>query len=336
MPTARRLLLTALILLLSPAARAEAPVVIKLATLAPSGSSWHDLLKELAQRWEQASGGAVRVKVYAGGTQGSEGEMLRKLAIGQLQAVAVSNVGLHDAVPEPQGLSVPLLFKDQAEMGCAMDRVKGALDEAFLRKNLMVLQWSQIGALSFFCSRPYRTPEELLGAKLFAPDGDPATAEAWRAAGFHPVILSSVDLVPALQTGMIDCLSNVPLYVLTARLHDKARYQIDLPWGYLAAATVVRRDAWERIPAELRPRLLEIARELGARIDAEVQRLDADASAALRKQGVQLLPADRAAWRPVLEKSWPALRGKSVPAEFFDRLLAARDTCRGTLVGAAR
>jgi TRAP-type C4-dicarboxylate transport system substrate-binding protein len=336
MPTARRLLLTTLILLLSPAARAEAPVVIKLATLAPSGSSWHDLLKELAQRWEQASGGAVRVKVYAGGTQGSEGEMLRKLAIGQLQAVAVSNVGLHDAVPEPQGLSVPLLFKDQAEMGCAMDRVKGALDEAFLRKNLMVLQWSQIGALSFFCSRPYRTPEELLGAKLFAPDGDPATAEAWRAAGFHPVILSSVDLVPALQTGMIDCLSNVPLYVLTARLHDKARYQIDLPWGYLAAATVVRRDAWERIPAELRPRLLEIARELGARIDAEVQRLDADASAALRKQGVQLLPADRAAWRPVLEKSWPALRGKSVPAEFFDRLLAARDTCRGTLVGAAR
>jgi TRAP-type C4-dicarboxylate transport system substrate-binding protein len=330
----RNLLLTGLILLLSPPAQAQ--VTIKLATLAPSGSSWHDLLKELAMRWEQASGGQVRVKVYAGGTQGSESEMLRKLAVGQLQAVAVSNIGLHDVVAEPQALSVPLLFRDQVEMGCAMESVKGALDAAFLRQRLVVLQWSQIGAVSFFCTHPYRTPQELASAKLFAWEGDPATVEAWRLVGFHPVVLSSTDLVPALQTGMIDCLANVPLYVLTARLHEKARYQIDLPLGYMAAATVVRLDAWERVPAELRPRLLEIARELGARIDAEVHRLDTDAMAALRKQGLQVVPVNAAEWRPVLEKSWPALRGKAVPAEFFDQVVAARDVCRTRVAGAFR
>jgi TRAP-type C4-dicarboxylate transport system substrate-binding protein len=330
----RRLLLTGLMLL--PSAAAHAQVTLKLATLAPSGSSWHELLKELAQRWEQASGGQVRIKVYAGGTQGSEGEMLRKLAIGQLQAVAVTNIGLHDVVAEPQALSVPLLFRDQAEMGCAMERVKAALDAAFLRQKLVVLQWSQIGAVSFFCTHPYRTPQELASAKLFAGEGDPAKVEAWRAAGFHPVVLSSTDLVPALQTGMVDCFGNVPLYVLTARLHEKARYQLDLPWGYMAAATVVRLDAWERVPAELRPRLLEIARELGARIDAEVQRLDADAVAALRQQGLQVLPVDAVAWRPVLEKSWPALRGKAVPADFFDQVGASRAACRSQLAGAVR
>jgi TRAP-type C4-dicarboxylate transport system substrate-binding protein len=334
MSIARRILLTGLILLASPPAQAQ--VTIKLATLAPSGSSWHDLLKELAQRWEQASAGQVKLKVYAGGTQGSEGEMLRKLAIGQLQAVAVTNVGLHDAVAEPQALSVPLLFRDQAEMGCAMEQVKGALDAAFLRQRLVVLQWSQIGAVSFFCTHPYRTPQELAAARLFAWEGDPATVEAWRVAGFHPVVLSSTDLVPALQTGMIDCFGNVPLYVLTARLHEKARYQIDLAVGYMAAATVIRQDAWERVPAELRPRLLEIARELGARIDAEVQRLDAEAMAALRRQGLQVVPADPAAWRPVLEKSWPALRGKAVPAEFFDQVVSARDACRSRLAGVTR
>jgi TRAP-type C4-dicarboxylate transport system substrate-binding protein len=334
MPLFRRLLLTGLMLLTSPAAHAE--VVLKLATLAPSGSTWHDLLKEMAQRWELASGGQVRIKVYAGGTQGSEGEMLRKLAIGQLQAVAVTNVGMHDVVAEPQALSVPLLFRNQAEMGCAMDQVKGALDAAFLRQKLVVLHWSQIGAVSFFCTQPYRTPQEVAAAKLFAWEGDPATVEAWRAAGFHPVVLSSTDLLPALQTGMVDCFSNVPLYVLTARLHQKARYQLDLPWGYMAAATVVRQEAWERVPAELRPRLLQIARELGARIDAEAQRLDADAMAALRQQGLQVLPVDAAAWLPVLEKSWPALRGKAVPAEFFDQVVASRDACRSRLAGAVR
>lgn len=330
----RRLLFTVLILLASPPAQAQ--VTLKLATLAPSGSAWHDLLRELGQRWEQASAGQVKVKVYAGGTQGSEGEMLRKLAIGQLQAVAVSNIGLHDVVAEPQALSVPLLFNDQPEMGCALGQVKGALDAAFLRKQLVVLQWSQIGAVSFFCTKPYRTPQEMAGAKLFAWEGDPATVEAWRTVGFHPVVLSATDLVPALQTGMIDCVGNVPLYVLTARLHDKARYQIDLPWGYMIAATVVRQDAWERVPAGLRPRLLEIARELGARIDSEVQRLDVDAMAALRKQGLQVVPVDAAAWRPVMERSWPALRGRAVPAEFFDQVVAARDACRARVAGAPR
>ena len=326
MRTLPRLAVTVLILLSSPPASAQ--VTLKLATLAPSGSTWHDLLKELGQRWEQASGGQVRLKVYAGGTQGSEGEMLRKLAIGQLQAVAVTNVGLHDVVAEPQALSVPLLFRDQAEMRCALEQVQGTLDAAFLRKQLVVLQWSQIGAVSFFCTKPYRTPQEMAGAKLFAWEGDPATVEAWRTVGFHPVVLSATDLVPALQTGMIDCVGNVPLYVLTARLHDRARYQIDLPWGHMVAATVIRQDAWERVPAELRPRLREIARELGARIDAEVRRLDAEALVALRKQGLEVVPVDAAAWRPALERSWPALRGKAVPAEFFDQVLAARDGCR--------
>jgi TRAP-type C4-dicarboxylate transport system substrate-binding protein len=330
----RRLLLTVLLLIPSPPAHAA--VTIKLATLAPSGSAWHDLLRELAQRWEQASAGEVKVKVYAGGTQGNEGEMLRKMAIGQLQAVAVSNVGLHDVVAEPQALSVPLLFRDQVEMRCALDQVKVGLDAAFLKKQLVVLQWSQIGAVSFFCAHPYRTPQEMAKARLFAWEGDPATVEAWRAAGFQPVVLSSTDLVPALQTGMIDCVGNVPLYVLTARLHDRARYLIDLPWGHLMAATVIRQDVWERIPAALQPRLREIARELGTRIDAEVRRLDTDAMAAMRAQGLQVVTVDPAAWRPALERSWPALRGKAVPAVFFDEVVAARDGCRARLAGGAR
>ena len=105
--------------LLAAPARAEGPVTLKLATLAPSGSAWHELLRELGQRWEEASGGQVRLKVYAGGTQGNEGEVIRKLGINQLQAAALTNVGLHDMVPEASALTVPLLFRSEAEMARA-------------------------------------------------------------------------------------------------------------------------------------------------------------------------------------------------------------------------
>ena len=66
-------------------ALAQQPVQIKLGTLAPNGSTWHEILKEMAEKWSAVSGGSVKLRVYAGGTQGSEGEMIRKMAVGQLQ-----------------------------------------------------------------------------------------------------------------------------------------------------------------------------------------------------------------------------------------------------------
>lgn len=318
----------AVVLALAAAAPARAEVTIKLATLAPTGSAWHDLLRELGRRWEEASDGQVRLKVYAGGTQGSEGEAIRKLGIGQLQAAALTNVGLHDVVKEPQALTTPLLFRDEPEMACALERVRPRLEEVLLERGLVAVQWSTIGSLALYCDGARRTPAELAGARIFAAQGDPGVEEAWRLAGLTPVVLAATDIVPALQTGMIECLNNVPLYALATRTFVKAPWLIDLPMGFILGVTVVRRDTWERVPAEVRPRLLAVARELGERVDAEVRRLNADALEVMKRQGLQVVVVDREAWRPAMERSWAVLRGGVVPAPFFDEVLAARDACR--------
>ena len=316
-------------------ARAE-PVTIKLGTLAPTGSPWHEALKELAERWAEASGGQVRLRVYPGGAQGSEGDTVRKLGVGQLQAVAVTNIGLHDVVPEAEALTAPLLFHDEAELQCAFDRVKGRVEAALAQRNLVALQWTRVGTASFFCRQPYRTPAEMSKAKVFAWEGDPATVKAWRSAGLEPVVLSSTDLLPALSTGMVDCVSNVPLYMLTTRAFERARYLIDLSLGFLTGATVVRKDAWDRIAPDLQRRLLAIAREVSGRIDGDAHRLEGEAVSAMKAQGLQVVEVDPAAWRPALERSWAALRGGSASADFFDAVEAARDACTPGGAPAAR
>jgi TRAP-type C4-dicarboxylate transport system substrate-binding protein len=326
-PVMKALALLASLLVPVAVAYAE-PVTIKLGTLAPAGSAWHEALKDMAARWEEASGGQVRLRVYAGGAQGDEGDMIRKLAIGQLQAVAVSNVGMHDVAPEPQAFSTPLLFKDEAELKCAFDGVKARVEAAFLRRDLVVLHWSHIGTATFFCSAPLRTVDEVAHAKTFAWEGDPGMVKVWRALGFHPVVLSATELLPALSTGMIDCVSNVPLYMLTTRAFERARNMLDLPLGFLFGATIVRRDAWERIAPEVRERLAQLSREAGEKIDAEIRHLNADAVDAMKRQGLTVLPVDREQWRPALEKSWSVIRGGVVPADFFDEMQSARDRCR--------
>jgi TRAP-type C4-dicarboxylate transport system substrate-binding protein len=324
----KKLLLAALVAALAPPA--DAQVTIKLATLAPAGSSWHEILKEMGQRWEAASGGQVKLKVYPGGAQGSEGDMVRKMGIGQLQAASITNVGMHDILPEPQMLSLPTFFSSEAEVECAFEKVRPKLEAAFEQRGYVVLQWSRVGAMSLFCKEAYRTPAEMAKAKIFAWEGDPKSVEAFRAVGFRPVVLSSTDLVPSLQTGMIDCIASVPLYVLTTRMFEKADHMTDMAWGYIFGATIVRKEAWEKVPAALRPQLQAISVELGAKVDVEVKRLGADAVTAMKKQGLQVVSVDPAPWRAAMEKSWPVVRGGVVPAAFFDEVKGMRDACRAS------
>ncbi len=323
----RKLALALCLLALAPLASAQ-EVTIKLGTLAPSGSTWHNLLKEMGEKWAEASGGKVKLRIYAGGTQGSEGDMVRKMAVGQLHAASITSVGMHDIAKEPQALSVPGMIESEAEFNAVFPQVQPQLEQFLAQKGYIALQWSQVGFIRVFCTKAYRTPAEMSEAKMFAWDGDPGSVEAWKAAGFRPVVLSSTDVVPSLQTGMVNCVANVPLYFLTARLFEKASHMVDVPWGYLVGATLVKKDAWDKVPADVRPKLLAIAREMGARVDADVKKLDGDAVVAMKKQGLEVVQVDPKPWLAAAEKAWPVVRGKVVPAAFFDAVLKARNAYR--------
>lgn len=302
-------------------------VTLKLGTLAPQGSTWHALLKELAEKWSEASGGKVKLKVYAGGTQGSEGDMVRKMGVGQLQAAWISNIGLHDVAGEPMVFSTPGLFDDR-DFRDVLPKVEGQLQRALEARGYVALSWAQVGTVSIFCTRPYATPAAAADGKFYAWDGDAASIEAYKLVGFRPVVLSATDILVSLQTGMITCVGQVPAYMLGARLFEKANQMVDYPWSYLVGATVVKKEAWEQIPPELRPKLLAIAREISARIDAEVRRLNDDAVELMKKQGLSAVKVDPAPWDAAARKSWPAIRGNVVPEAFFDQVLQLRDEAR--------
>jgi TRAP-type C4-dicarboxylate transport system substrate-binding protein len=248
--------------------------------------------------------------------------------VGQLDAASVSNVGLHDVAPDPQAVTVPFLLEEGEEMDHVFSRIRPKLEAALERRGFVPIQWAHVGQVRFFCKHPYLTPSEMRRAKLFAWDGDPASVEAWRAAGFQPVVLSSIDIMPSLQTGMIDCLANVPVYVLSTRIFDLARYMIDVPWGQVVGTTVVAKRSWERIPIELRPKLLEIAQSLSRTVDADARSADRHAVAAMQGQGLTVVNVDRGPWRQAAESGWQVVRGKVVPSDLFDEVLRRRDEYR--------
>jgi TRAP-type C4-dicarboxylate transport system substrate-binding protein len=322
------LLLLPLLLCLSVPARAQ-ETIIKLGTLAPSGSTWHTLLKEMGQKWSEASGGKVKLRIYPGGVVGNEGDMVKKMRINQLQAAALTTVGLHDVAPDPQAMDLPMMIGSFSELDYVREHIGPRLEKLLESKGYIVLSWSDVGFVRFFSTRKFATLADLQKeGKVFCWDGDPASADAWRAAGFHPVVMSSTDVVPSLQTGLIDTVAMAPLYAFTSRIFERAKYMIDPPWSTLSGAMIVRKDVWEKVPADVRPRLLEVAHEYGKKISAEVRRMDDEALQTMKQQGLQVVHADPSAMRAAAAAAYKVIRGRVVPAATFDEMQKLAEEAR--------
>ena len=161
----------------------------------------------------------------------------------------------------------------------------------------------------------------------------------WRSAGFNPVPLPSTELATALQTGLVEALGSPPQVAVISQFFTHARNMTELRWQLLQGATLITKAAWEQVPAELRPKLLEIARESGARLRKEVREAEARDVDAMKKRGLNVVavsPAQRAQWQKLTESLYPKIRGPIVPAEAFDEAMRYRDEYRKQRGAAAK
>jgi TRAP-type C4-dicarboxylate transport system substrate-binding protein len=301
--------------------------------MAPDGSTWHQLLKEFGEKCAEISGGKVKMKVFAGGVAGNEGDMVRKMRIGQLQAAALTVVGLHDIEASPQAIATPGLIRDQAEWEHVFAKLSPIWEKRFEDKGFVPLMWGDTGWIYMFFTKEKRTVEQTKNTRVFAWAGDPASVEGWKLAGYQPVVISSTDILTSLSTGMIEGFATSPVMAFTARYYERAKFMPDVTYGHLPGGTVIARATWERIPADLRPKILQLAREYGRRVDAEVNKLQSDSLAQMQKAGlkvIKLSDAEKQAWWKNTEKSWAAIRGGVVSAEDFDMVLRLRDEYRAS------
>lgn len=91
-------------------APAAGTLQLRMATLASDGSSWMKILSQGSAEMETKTQERVTFKWYAGGAQGDEGDMVRKINLGQLNGAALSGVGLSKIDPSIRVLDLPRMF----------------------------------------------------------------------------------------------------------------------------------------------------------------------------------------------------------------------------------
>jgi TRAP-type C4-dicarboxylate transport system substrate-binding protein len=324
------LLLTACLALLPSSARAQR---VKLATLVPEGSSWHEILKEAGQKWKTISGGKTNVVIYPGGVAGDDPDVVRKMRLGTLHAGVLTAVGVAEIDKSVYALGVPMMYRSYDELYYVLDKMKPRLEASMLEKGFVVLNWADGGWVSFFTKKPVRVPDDLRKLKLFVWQGDTDAVSLWNSAGFNPIPLPATEIATALRTGLVTALGSPPQVAVISQFNNYAQNMTDLQWQLLLGATVITKRMWDRIPAQLHPALLEASKEAGADLRKEVRESRARDVEAMRKRGLNVVPVDAAArklWLETAESMYPQIRGKIIPADAFDEAMKYRDEYRKT------
>jgi len=311
---------------------------IKLGTVAPEESAWHEILVRMGQDWKRISGGTVNLTIFAGGVTGDEVGMLRRTRLRTLHAVALSGVGLSYIDPSASAMQIPMLIDSYEELDYVRERIAPELEKIFLEKGYRVLLWGDVGWVHFFTKEPARTLDDIREMKLWTTAGDPEAEQLYKEFGMQPVPLPQTDMITSLTTGLINAFDVPPLFALLDQSFAIAPHMIDVKWSPLIGATVINESTWQSIPAELRPQLLAAAHRAGDSLREEIRRLGDEAIVEMEKRGLEVYHASPdvlATWRTEAEAAYPALRGTLVPAELFDEVVRLHDEFQNRVPEAA-
>jgi len=322
-----------MLILLSAARAAQAAdeVIIKMATIAPSGSEWHQVLQEMGVEWQNASRGLVKFRLYPGGVAGDDSDVVRKMRLGTLNASLLSTSGLTDIDRSVHALQIPLAYANYRELDCTIEQLGPRIEKQLEAKGFILLGWSDAGWAHFFTKTPVKTPDDMKKLKMFVWAGDDRYVEMWKTAAFNPVPLPSTEISTALQTGLVNAVTSTVQGVVLLQWYRQVTYMTDLKWAVMLGAIIVTRQTWDKIPADVRPAIREAARKACRRLSEFSRQSEARDIAVLQKHGVQVVPVDNtvlAQWRRLIDGVIPQVRGSYVPAEYLDAALKRRDQCR--------
>ena len=319
---------------------AGGPVKVRLGTLAPRGSSYYKHLQAMGEKWRQAPGGGVLLTMYPDGTMGTEADMVRRMRLGQLQAGMLTAAGLADIEPAVSGLQyMPMMFRSLEEVDYIVEKLQPMLEKRLEEKGFVVLFWGDTGWVRFFSKQPVIRPDDLKKTKLFVRAGSAAELDSYRSVGINPVPLETVDILPNLQTGLINAVPLPPSIALAGQVDGAAPHMLVLDWAPLVGAAVITKKSWDAIPLEGREALRKAATETGKLMKADGRRESVESVEAMRKRGLRVhavTPEVEAEWRREAGAADPKNRGGIVPADIFDEVVKQLKAYRAARAGDKR
>jgi len=306
--------------------------LIKVATIAPDGSTWVKVLKEYDSQIRKESNGRMGFKIYAGGVAGDEIDVLKKIRIGQYHAAGFTGVGIGEIAPNLRVLDSPFLFKSYDEVDYIYQKFNDEFEREIEKGGFVLLGWAEVGFVYTFTKTPVYGVDDLKKLKMWAWQGDPIAEAAYKVIGVTPVPLSITEVLTSLQTGIIDGVYGSPLAILATQWFTRVKYMHDVPLSNASGALLISKRYFDSLPKDLQEILLRNGKKYMRKLVELSREENKKAIETLKKNGIMITepPSKKVLneYDEVGKKIRRALVGKVFSQDWLDKVEKAVEEYR--------
>jgi len=309
--------------LLSPIGHAA---TLKIATLAPDGTSWMKLMRQAAKDIKKETEGRVKVKYFPGGVQGSDKSVLRKMRIRQLQGGAVSAGALNHISNLTQLYSLPFTFRTIEEVRAVRAEFDQYIIDDLATKGYEVLGLTEGGFAYLMGNKALTSADDFRSQKVWSPEGDVITQTTFATAGIEPISLPISDVYTSLQTGLIDTVGSNLSATIALQWHTKLTHTTDFPLLFLMGMLIVDQKSFGKLSEDDKTIVRRIMKATYLAMDQQNAKDEEGARQALQKNGIEfvaLSAAEKANWQELAANTLKGLASKNAyPVELYQKLQA--------------
>jgi len=285
----KKLLLLVITLAITPCFAQK--YTIKFASLAPDGSTWMKVMRQLDSTMRRETGGDVGFRIYPGGIAGDEKDVLRKIRLGQLQSAGFTGVGMGEILPQVRIFDSPFLFRNYQEVDFIQQKFFDDFARGFEQNGFVLLGWADVGFVYLYTNSPVKCLDDMKDVKMWTWEGDIIAENTFKALGVRPVPLSVIDVMTALQTGMVDGVYTSPMACIALQWFTKIKYMTQFALADAAGAVLIAKKAFDQLPENYQQILLEQSRIHFAKLMRLSREENQKSIETLKESGVQIVPA---------------------------------------------
>jgi TRAP-type C4-dicarboxylate transport system substrate-binding protein len=308
----------------APAAAAEHTMKIGLVTL---NDMQHNYARRYKEVLEKATNNRIAVQIFPQSQLGTPASQIEGLRLGTIEMFMIVTDFFAGIDPRFGVFSIPYLFesKEAANRTLADPELNAAILSLAEAKGLVGVATAVQADARYFAKNPIRKLDDFKGMKLRV-NATAAERERMRRLGATAVPMPLSEMIPALQTGVIDgTMSGISIYV-NFNLHSVSKILTQTDDTLIISFGAISKRWLDTLPPDLRQIVVEEGRKLQPWfVQAGIDE-DREQSQRWKERGGEIvnLPADettklRALLRdvgPEVTKADPAVKA------FYERVIA--------------
>jgi TRAP-type C4-dicarboxylate transport system substrate-binding protein len=305
--------------------RAEEATMLRIASLAPSGSSWMKVLNAWNKTIQDKTDGRLKLRFYPGGSQGDERDFVRKIRVGQLDGGVVTIVGLAMLVRSMVILGVPGFLETYEKLDRVRTKLADRFEKMFEDEGFKMVAWGDAGKTRLFSVEEIAKPSDLKSMRPWVWKDDLNFIEFYDVVGAPGVRLGVPEVYPGLQTKMVDVVTSSALTAVALQWYTRVNYMTGHNLSIIAGGVVMKKDKLDALPPDLQEVFYSTAKRVETLLNESIRRDDQTAYDVVMKKGIVATDTNRhkAEWDQVSKQILDRMTGRVFSKDLVDAVKAA-------------